>query len=83
MGHQFVARLSQQLGQLWLNAHVSNNWTDYLVQGPYSIFDHPIHGAAGIGGRLVDSVNGVHYVVWVIRKGFARLLGGTAGAKSC
>jgi len=48
----------------YANAYVSNNWTDYLVQGQIQFSSTNVWGG-GIGGRLVDPTNGLYYGAWV------------------
>ena len=50
------------------NAYVSNNWTDYLVQGQIQ-FSNTNAWGGGIGGRLVDPVNGGYYGEWIYPEG--------------
>jgi Bacterial Ig domain/Cadherin-like domain len=46
------------------HAYLSNNWTDYLVQGQIQFSTTNAWGG-GIGGRLTDPINGSHYAAWV------------------
>jgi VCBS repeat-containing protein len=46
------------------HAYVSNNWADYLVQGQIQFSSTSAWGG-GIGGRLMDPVNGLYYGAWV------------------
>jgi len=62
------------------NAYFSNTWTDYLVQCGIQFSTTNAWGG-GIGGRLVDPVNGVHYAAWVYPEGSGGALGGIAALK--
>jgi hypothetical protein len=47
--------------------YVTNNWTDYSVQGQVQ-FSTPNAWGGGIGGRL-DPITGAHYAAWVYPEG--------------
>ena len=59
------------------NAYLSNNWTDYIVQGQIQFSTNNAWGG-GIGGRLVDPVAGRYYGAWIYPENSPGGPGGTA-----
>src|SRR5215510_12778525 len=46
----------------YANAYITNNWTNYLVQGRFRFQANAFGG--GLGGRLTPG-SGAHYAAWI------------------